>query len=74
MPVFIQLQIKEKQFSFAYIVLPILIETTYQIEQVIQRRLDGSTDFYRGWAAYQDGFGNLTHEFWLGMCFVLDFE
>ncbi|XP_071178788.1 microfibril-associated glycoprotein 4-like [Mytilus edulis] len=33
---------------------------------VIQRRLDGSTDFYRGWAAYQDGFGNLTHEFWLG--------
>ncbi|CAG2204216.1 unnamed protein product [Mytilus edulis] len=58
--------IKEKQFSFAYIVLPILIETTYQIEQVIQRRLDGSTDFYRGWAAYQDGFGNLTLEFWLG--------
>ncbi|XP_052075408.1 microfibril-associated glycoprotein 4-like [Mytilus californianus] len=33
---------------------------------VIQRRLDGSTDFYRGWTAYEDGFGNLTHEFWLG--------
>ncbi|XP_052072942.1 ficolin-2-like [Mytilus californianus] len=33
---------------------------------VIQRRLDGSTDFYRGWAAYEEGFGNLTHNFWLG--------
>ncbi|XP_052075407.1 microfibril-associated glycoprotein 4-like [Mytilus californianus] len=33
---------------------------------VIQRRLDGSTNFYKGWAAYEHGFGNLTHEFWLG--------
>ncbi|CAG2225023.1 Angiopoietin-related protein 1,Ficolin-1-A,Angiopoietin-1,Fibrinogen C domain-containing protein 1,Ryncolin-1,Tenascin-N,Angiopoietin-related protein 7,Angiopoietin-related protein 6,Ficolin-3,Fibrinogen C domain-containing protein 1-B,Fibroleukin,Fibrinogen-like protein 1,Ficolin-1,Ficolin-1-B,Angiopoietin-4,Tenascin-R,Ryncolin-2,Techylectin-5B,Fibrinogen C domain-containing protein 1-A,Microfibril-associated glycoprotein 4,Fibrinogen-like protein A,Ryncolin-3,Fibrinogen gamma chain,Angiopoietin-2,Tenasci len=33
---------------------------------VIQRRLDGSTDFYRGWTAYEEGFGNLTHNFWLG--------
>ncbi|XP_063397626.1 uncharacterized protein LOC134681929 [Mytilus trossulus] len=33
---------------------------------VIQRRLDGSTDFFRGWTAYEEGFGNLTHNFWLG--------
>ncbi|CAC5404894.1 Fibrinogen-like protein A,Ryncolin-4,Angiopoietin-related protein 7,Angiopoietin-related protein 1,Ficolin-3,Ficolin-1-B,Techylectin-5A,Ficolin-2,Ryncolin-1,Tenascin-R,Fibrinogen-like protein 1,Angiopoietin-related protein 4,Angiopoietin-1,Tenascin-X,Fibrinogen C domain-containing protein 1-A,Tenascin-N,Ryncolin-3,Tenascin,Fibroleukin,Fibrinogen C domain-containing protein 1,Fibrinogen gamma chain,Ryncolin-2,Angiopoietin-related protein 6,Techylectin-5B,Angiopoietin-related protein 2,Angiopoietin-2,Microfi len=33
---------------------------------VIQRRVDGSTNFYKGWAAYENGFGNLTHEFWLG--------
>ncbi|XP_076105749.1 ficolin-2-like [Mytilus galloprovincialis] len=33
---------------------------------VIQRRLDGSTDFYRGWTAYEEGFRNLTHNFWLG--------
>ncbi|CAC5404896.1 Fibrinogen-like protein A,Ryncolin-4,Angiopoietin-related protein 7,Angiopoietin-related protein 1,Ficolin-3,Ficolin-1-B,Techylectin-5A,Ficolin-2,Ryncolin-1,Tenascin-R,Fibrinogen-like protein 1,Angiopoietin-1,Fibrinogen C domain-containing protein 1-A,Ryncolin-3,Tenascin,Techylectin-like protein,Fibrinogen C domain-containing protein 1,Fibrinogen gamma chain,Ryncolin-2,Angiopoietin-related protein 6,Techylectin-5B,Angiopoietin-related protein 2,Angiopoietin-2,Microfibril-associated glycoprotein 4,Ficolin-1 len=33
---------------------------------VIQRRLDGSTNFYRGWTAYEEGFGNLTHNFWLG--------
>ncbi|XP_063448146.1 ryncolin-1-like [Mytilus trossulus] len=33
---------------------------------VIQSRFDGSTDFYKGWTAYEDGFGNLEHEFWLG--------
>ncbi|VDI64954.1 Hypothetical predicted protein [Mytilus galloprovincialis] len=33
---------------------------------VIQSRLDGSTNFYKGWTTYEDGFGNLEHEFWLG--------
>ena len=35
--------------------------------QVIQRRIDGQTDFYRGWSEYEVGFGDLMKEFWLGM-------
>ncbi|XP_072371586.1 fibroleukin [Scyliorhinus torazame] len=33
---------------------------------VIQRRLDGNTDFNRDWREYREGFGDLPAEFWLG--------
>ncbi|XP_056393844.1 ficolin-1-like [Hyla sarda] len=33
---------------------------------VIQRRWDGSVDFFRTWDAYKKGFGSRLNEFWLG--------
>ncbi|XP_066923489.1 fibrinogen-like protein A [Clytia hemisphaerica] len=33
---------------------------------VIQRRVDGTTNFFRNWQTYKQGFGQLHYEHWLG--------
>lgn len=34
---------------------------------LIQNRYDGSTEFFRTWSEYKDGFGNIAGEFWMGL-------
>ncbi len=34
---------------------------------VIQRRVDATTSFDRMWIDYKRGFGNITHNYWMGL-------
>ena len=47
--------------------VPIYCEcTTEGLWTVIQKRFDGSVDFYRNWTDYKEGVGDVSGEYWLG--------
>ncbi|WAR29182.1 ANGP2-like protein, partial [Mya arenaria] len=41
---------------------------------VFQHRVNGSVDFYRNFSSYENGFGSLHGEFWLGKMLVDDYK
>ncbi|XP_062606909.1 microfibril-associated glycoprotein 4-like [Saccostrea cucullata] len=41
---------------------------------IIQKRVDGSTDFSRTWNKYKEGFGSVNSSYWLGICILVYFS
>ncbi|KAH3776288.1 uncharacterized protein LOC127845187 [Dreissena polymorpha] len=39
---------------------------------IFQRRFNGSVDFYRNFSDYENGFGNVAGEYWLGLKYIYE--
>ncbi|XP_078483478.1 microfibril-associated glycoprotein 4-like [Ciona intestinalis] len=37
---------------------------------VFQRRVSSAVDFYRPWADYENGFGNINNDYWMGLKYL----
>uniref|UniRef100_A0A1I8Q0X2 Fibrinogen C-terminal domain-containing protein n=1 Tax=Stomoxys calcitrans TaxID=35570 RepID=A0A1I8Q0X2_STOCA len=59
--------IKVNQFSNDSFLVECDVHTEGGDWTVIQRRQDGSIDFYRPWAEYKKGFGDIDGEFFIGL-------
>ncbi|XP_052678788.1 microfibril-associated glycoprotein 4-like [Crassostrea angulata] len=51
----------------SHVILTNCINTGGHVWTMIQRRMDGSVNFYRGWNEYKNGFGSIDSEFWIGL-------
>ncbi|XP_076085486.1 microfibril-associated glycoprotein 4-like isoform X1 [Mytilus galloprovincialis] len=52
----------------SHIAVPVFCDMTTENKSwtVIQRRYNGSVDFFRDWMTYKEGFGSVDGEYWLG--------
>ena len=57
--------VKQQNISRSYISNDVIPLSTLAWT-IIQRRMNGTVDFYRNWIDYKNGFGDLNGEFWLG--------
>lgn len=57
----------KRMHGYMYMLIKIKFQKQFQFFiQVIQKRVDGSTGFYKTWKEYREGFGNAYHNYWIG--------
>ena len=64
-----QLNYSHTIYPYGVLQLPVSVYCIFDTSgawAVIQRRIDGSVNFYRNWDAYKKGFGMSSGEYWMG--------